>query len=276
MGQRIQDHQVDLISSFFLLPSEHGPLILVAWSLIHELWFYLAFSLLLLFFPEKRLLPALLIWAFGILGINVLVDVGSLNSGWAVVLHPLTLEFIFGAMAGLAIRSNFAEKLPSVALKILAAAALVAATLVFAFGALKNGFLVRALVFGSLYGLLVLSTTALEFKRALAPPRFLIRIGDASYTIYLSHVLILSAIGRLWMLTGPGVGFADNGIALIVMLFAVLAYGLMAYRLIENPLVELSHRLRQRLFPVTGRPRATDKATRADWRETNEPQHADQ
>ena len=44
-----EENQAQLVTSFLLLPSEQLPLVMVGWSLIHELWFYLVFAGLLLF-----------------------------------------------------------------------------------------------------------------------------------------------------------------------------------------------------------------------------------
>ncbi|MGZ8144984.1 MAG: acyltransferase family protein, partial [Methylosarcina sp.] len=51
-----QGRHPEFISSFFLLPADRLPLVMVAWTLIHELWFYLVFSVLLTL-NERRLLP---------------------------------------------------------------------------------------------------------------------------------------------------------------------------------------------------------------------------
>ena len=69
-----------------------------------------------------------------------------------------------------------------------------------------------------------------------------------SYTVYLSHVLVLSVIGKIWLAIGPVSGLVDNVVACAVMFTAVIVYGWIAYRLIEKPTVDLSHRLRARLI----------------------------
>ena len=50
--------QADLLASFLLWPTASLPLVMVSWSLVNELWFYVVFTLLLLF-PERVLLPSL-------------------------------------------------------------------------------------------------------------------------------------------------------------------------------------------------------------------------
>ena len=47
-----QGNQVDILASFLLLPSQTLPLVMVGWTLIHEMYFYLVFSLVLMLVPE--------------------------------------------------------------------------------------------------------------------------------------------------------------------------------------------------------------------------------
>ena len=58
-----QGNQVDIVSSFLLLPQNLLPLINVDWSLIHEMYFYCFFFLLLLAIQEKHLPLMLTLWA---------------------------------------------------------------------------------------------------------------------------------------------------------------------------------------------------------------------
>jgi peptidoglycan/LPS O-acetylase OafA/YrhL len=94
-----------------------------------------------------------------------------------------------------------------------------------------------------------MSVVMLEILNKLAIPRFLQFIGDISYTVYLSHILVLSAIGRLWLLTTPAPNsLLDNMLACFTMIAAIVGYGWLGYRLIEQPILQVSHRLRTRWF----------------------------
>ena len=101
---------------------------------------------------------------------------------------------------------------------------------------------------GGLYGTLLASCVVLEARRSLRIPAFLRLSGDMSYTVYLSHALVLSVIGKTWLAIGPVSDLADNVLACAVMFAAVIVYGWIAYRLIEKPTVDLSRRLRARLI----------------------------
>ncbi len=92
-----------LVKSFLLIPQEPFPVLNVGWTLIHEVYFYLVFTLFLLM--PRRWLPLLLaIW-------SVLVISGALlgysrptaTTFLSLAVHPMTLEFTLGAVIGLAV-----------------------------------------------------------------------------------------------------------------------------------------------------------------------------
>jgi hypothetical protein len=110
-------------------------------------------------------------------------------------------------------------------------------------------------VIGGLYTLLLFGLVTLEATGRLRVPAFLMRLGDMSFTVYLSHILVLGAIGRLWGLVGPLPGTrGDNAVAIAAMLSAVVIYGWWGYRLVERPLQVWTHRRRARLFPQPSAP----------------------
>lgn len=249
-----QGRQQDLVLSFFLLPGDRLPLVMVAWSLVHELWFYLVFTALLML-NERLLLPALLLWSVVVATACIFTDVADLSSGWRIVLHPYTLEFITGAWVFIFVSGDRGKFFSSrFIFPVTGAMWVLGFFLVGLFDVLKEASLLRAGSMSALYALLLLTLTALEREKNFRVPEFLCRVGDASYTIYLSHVLILSAVGRLWLITDRDrYGLFDNLLACLIMLSATLAYGRAAYRWVERPLLEGSRRLRARWFEKNAR-----------------------
>lgn len=244
-----QGHQVHLIYSFLLLPSDQLPLVMVAWSLIYELWFYLIFTVLLRF-HERLLLPSLLIWGAIVTTANLFANVDHLPAGAQIALHPYSLEFIIGALVALFLSRQHVAKLSgrNAALMLVFVLA-VGFPAVHTFNIIGLPSLPREIIIGTLFGLLVLSCATLEKLKAFSPPQFLQFIGDISYTIYLSHVLVLSAIGRIWMITSPTPNnIFDNILVCLTMPASVICYGWVGYRLVEQPILHLSHRLRARWF----------------------------
>lgn len=244
-------HHAELISSFFLLPNQH-PLVMVSWSLSHELWFYSVFAVLLNL-KEKWLLPALLVWG-GIIAIaNTFVMIAELPISARLVLHPYSLEFIAGALVAIFLSSKYSCGISSrtFSLAMTVGIAVLAAGFSFAFAptVLMDISIARTSIIGALFGSLVLLLAILERKMRTRVPPAMQSIGDFSYTMYLSHVLVLNAIGRIWATADfRQVGLWDNIFVLLIMLAAVIAYGRVGYRFVEQPLSHVSHRLRSRWF----------------------------
>ena len=95
-----------LLKSFLLIPQADYPVLLIGWTLIHEIYFYLVFALLLQL--PRRFLP------FALLGWGVLIVAASLlglslpiaQNVLTLAAHPMTMEFIFGAAVGLMVTSG--------------------------------------------------------------------------------------------------------------------------------------------------------------------------
>lgn len=243
-----QGAPVGLLSSFLLLPGD-SPLVAVAWSLTHELWFYVVFALLLNF-AEKWLLPSLLLWGAVVATANLLLATADLPAGLLIALHPFTLEFIAGALVAVFVTGEYAARFsPAMSIGALVLVAVAGFPLLHRFDLLDGFGLIRAGAVGILYGVLVLSLATLERAGRLVIPRFPSFLGDVSYTIYLSHVLVLSAIGRLWAMTDPApASLLDNLLVCLLMLAAVVVYGWAGYRFVEAPVLRVSHQLRSRWF----------------------------
>jgi exopolysaccharide production protein ExoZ len=244
-----QGNQADLVKSFLLWPSGRLPLVMVAWSLIHELWFYIVFAVILRF-NERLLLPFLLLWGAVVITVNTFVTTAGLWPGIRIALHPYSLEFVVGALVALFVYRGRTDMFSSCkAFLIVMLAVSAGLYFVYAHDLLNDASLVRVGIIGILYGLLVLSFAASEKAGRMATPRSMQFLGNISYTVYLSHTLVLSAIGRMWMMINPVPDrLYDNLLAFLIMVAAVIGYGWVGYRLVEQPALAVSHRLRTRWF----------------------------
>lgn len=90
-----------LFKSFLLQPQAAFPILSVGWTLVHEMYFYLVFSLLML--SPRRLVPIFLAgWAAIIVAGSVLGVAEPYAVNWlTLAVHPMTAEFILGTLAGL-------------------------------------------------------------------------------------------------------------------------------------------------------------------------------
>ena len=63
-------------------------------------------------------------------------------------------------------------------------------------------------------------------------------LGDASYSIYLSHVIVLPVVAKLWLASGLD-GGGLSGLAFVVVAMAASALaGVVLYKLVERPLLQ--------------------------------------
>lgn len=228
-----------IFKSFLLWPNTTEPLLLVGWTLIHEMGFYLVFALLLLGAAKFRV-AGLIIWALIILAANY-TGLNKLGPITAIIFHPLSLEFIAGAIIGW-----IYMKRDIFNLRLLYG--LVFAGLAFCIwqyiGSTQELFFTdwsRVLYLTLPLSFLVL-VMALRDKLNINCPTPLTKLGDWSYSLYLTHVLSISLIGHLWTaLKLPDIPW----LLLCVMAIACIIVAAISYYVIENPLLRLSKKLRQ-------------------------------
>lgn len=229
----------ELLRALLLLPQNSLPLLMVGWTLIHEMYFYIVFSLLLLF-PERRVPLLLLVWA-GITAVCNLLMPTSAGAAVRLITHPLTLEFIVGGTVGLLINRGIARA--GFACLIFGIASWLVGYAIHAyFGPIPSSWL-RVFLFGLPMALMVYGLVVLETRHGKTLPNWMIGLGDASYSIYLSHVLVMGAIARI------GVEFVQAGIpairplVLAALILAAVAFGIACHRLIEMPLIRATRKM---------------------------------
>ena len=97
----------------------------------------------------------------------------------------------------------------------------------------------RAL-FGLPFALLVLGGVLLERQDKLALPRWMVLIGDASYSIYLIHNPLVSLTSRV---VGRLHGIASWGVGMLVGVALSVFVGVLYHLFIEKPLIRLFRNL---------------------------------
>ncbi len=238
-----------LITSALLVPSHIPPLMFVAWSLEFEVYFYVVFAIALHFSTSR--IPAILgIWFLATLILSVAARATGLNIVQFLG-SPLSFEF----MGGGAIGYLLLHKHIFVPRTVLAAGALIALGVAVyssrfeGFGTLDLTWF-RVLWAGPAMMLIVYGAAALEQRAHVEPPPILIAVGDASYTMYLWHGMMLGAysafFGHLHLH-----GRVGDAMFLAGALLLVICGSLGLYRIVELPLT-LSVK---RLFRVERRPR---------------------
>lgn len=254
-----------IVSSFLLLPHPVYPILSVGWTLIHEIYFYVVFAALLMM-PQRYLPGLLAVWA-------VIVAAGA-YAGLAgpvatnlltLIFHPMTLEFILGAFAGLLIVNGRRWRPGLIAL--VGTVWMIAAL---TFQGDNDAVMLewgRVVWFAMPCALLVYGFASLDIAGRIKLPSALVDLGDWSYAFYLSHMLTLKALETLSPMAADALesssldapfltsmlrigspGLADNLFFFIAGLMLAIIVSWIAYRFVEKPLLRLLGKTRSALF----------------------------
>jgi exopolysaccharide production protein ExoZ len=224
-----------LLRGFFLCG--HGPWqVPPAGTLPYELVLYIFFTLLLLAGWTVFSLAAAL-WCGVIIG----QWYGLLNVGnHPIWLSTWVLEFFLGCLAAVFVLR--VRPRTSAAWLWLAAALCLMAGIVDSLGVSIDSYH-NIRNFAIPYFLLVVAGASYELGGPRQYPRLLMLIGDASYSIYLSHYyLIWELNGRFFHYPVIGAVLGKDGQRLLVFVL-VLAIGVACWATIERPLLRFSRRL---------------------------------
>jgi exopolysaccharide production protein ExoZ len=218
-----------LLWSATLLPTAREPLLGIAWTLQHELLFYLAFAFLIV---SRRLGFALLaLW----MGWVALAGPGLVAGAVPARITSLyNLEFLLG-MAAAALLAHGRIAAPRVMTG--AGAVLLLVTCLSESLGLLDGYGAAArLAYGLPSALLIAGLAAWEQARGMAVPAFLRILGEASYSLYLFQFLGIAVAWQIWQRSGLDAA-AMPLLCFLVLAAAASAAGLAMSMLVEQPLL---------------------------------------
>ena len=228
----------NFVGSLFFLPVlQEGalhPIVIQGWTLCYEMMFYVVFTLVL-FLGER--------WRFGVL-VGALVAIVALHfvfpGGYArAFTDPVVLEFAAGVVVARLWLQG--ARLPlGVAL-----AMAVLGFLLLAAGPLFDADLPRALRWGLPATLIVAGAVFAERARPFKPAALPSFLGDASYSIYLWHVVVGVLATGVVLRTGLPAALQPATI-----LVATIAFSAMLYLIVEKPLIGLLHPQRPKVAKV--------------------------
>ena len=219
-----------LLLSYLFIPytpagANIAPVLTVGWTLSYEMYFYLLVALGL-FFSRRQFLIGLGCF------FSVCVLLHSRVSGPVPMLltNPLLLEFFAGYALGVAYTRGI--RLPT----WLALACMVCGVLLFYAGNAGVTEASRAWVLGPPALLLVAGSVFWEKNTGVLFPRWAIALGDSSYSLYLSHFLLLPGIGKVFAALGLVRAVPPDALILGMALCCCLG-GYASYRLLELPVL---------------------------------------
>tara|TARA_R110002020_G_scaffold87764_8_gene216077 strand:- start:3596 stop:4663 length:1068 start_codon:yes stop_codon:yes gene_type:complete len=230
----------ELVLSLLFIPFYNAasqglhPLYKLGWTLNYEMFFYLSFALLGFLRVGSRV-----IWLT--LGFASLAGLGLILQPQAAIPQFYTsfmpLAFCAGAWLGLATLRGTLGRLSKPVSAIIAVIGLLALIEGFAWDrhlVEDGGAFVGLLVFAAALVLL-----AVRFEPQLPRLNLFEALGDASYSIYLSHIYVVAILsGIAFRLLDPGNLLVDLLIAGLTIAGG-LGLGLLLYRRVEQPMLAL-------------------------------------
>jgi exopolysaccharide production protein ExoZ len=225
-------------AALFLLPQYASSINPVAWTLAYEILFYAVFALFLIF--SRRVLPVCVgTWVFLIMFKRAFPNLVGHFSYIGPFLRPLNLEFIFGIAIAALVQAKILFRHPKLLIFIgIVGIAAVAALKHFGpdpypeYDGAK-----RAILFGAPCALILYGTIALECLKNSSYPKFVLLIGDASYSIYLTHFTLI----RLLMLNPITSTVTDPVLFLLLeacIAIAVTLAGVLVHLKLEKPMLK--------------------------------------
>ena len=191
--------QSSLWRSLLLLPAVNHPLLGAGWTLVHEMYFYLVFaSFLAMRIPT---MVGLVGWGLIVVATTIAVpDQIAASPLLQVIAHPLTAEFMMGALVGVLWLNSRMPGARFAAIIGLAALPIeIAAGYLFPEHTIISGPHfddLRVLVFGFPSMLIIYGLAAAERRApALRTPSLMVAFGDWSYSTYLMHGLVIGPSG---------------------------------------------------------------------------------
>lgn len=229
------DRAADLLPSLLFLPHWHfgvpdriWPILVPGWTLNYEMFFFFLFFVGIAFGSVRAVVIALLL---ALVALGAAVDFADPRLiTWT---HPYLLLFLAGMLLALAWpRIDFARvaALLPVGLGLVILAAL---------NGMPGAAVLPAFCLGAV--LTVAGTLGVQARRPGLEIRPLAALGDASYSIYLSHTIaLIFVIKGLAVL--PLSGWAQTVVTGLLAVGILTAVGLAVYRWIERPMLRAMRR----------------------------------
>jgi exopolysaccharide production protein ExoZ len=219
---------VELVKSLLFIPYHTDPVVVPGWTLNFEMFFYACFALSLLT-PRRVQLRALLV-TFGIL-----VALGYWFAPSQPIPHTYTSPLILEFLAGSVIAYLWTREKLSLGLSLSVAS-------------MATGFFVlfqwnQPPLFGytQMIGAVLVICGCLHPVICRFKSTLLLALGNASYSIYLTHLFILAALRVIWIKLVPDVSFASALSIMVIAIVTSAVSGWLCYRLIEKPLTSRLH-----------------------------------
>ncbi len=246
-----------VLASYFFIPSGRGvdeirPVLALGWTLNYEMLFYVFFAAALLL-PIRAGIIWLSVLMIGMALLGNLVDPGRVQIAFWT--NPIILEFLFGVHVALIFRSGVriggATALGLTAIGLLG---FVRISTLWNDAALPQ--FLRSGVPAALFVLAAAIGPVLPQKRIIL---WAVALGDASYSLYLSHPFVLRPMRAVWAETIGG--SLPLGMFVVCATLGAAIFALALFRGVEKPLTSRVQKIvlgsvRRKRVPAGPRPAA--------------------
>ena len=221
------------LDSFFLLnPTIRNQVLGVAWTLSYELYFYVMFAAMILL-PRSYHQKLLLVLFAGIVVVNAMTDTHSFSYGFFI--NYYLIEFFAGCLLAAYLGRNRSRLL------LVLCSVMVVVMINYAV-TLPRFHMNRIQGFGVASMLIVLAAVLLENTRAYTASRWLVFLGNCSYSLYLGHFILLWVFMYLVKQLQPEVGTVMAALLYLSYPAAAVGLSIVSYRYMEAPLYKYALR----------------------------------
>ncbi|QQC65936.1 acyltransferase family protein [Paraburkholderia ginsengisoli] len=238
LGTGNELHWPNLLTDIGLLPTKYMPSLIVAWTLKHEVLFYIVFALMVLSRPLGMLVAAIglmgsLCFLSGI--VPYTLENGASEAPFlSMVFSPLHVLFLIGGLSAWVVQ-KYTVSLPA----FWAAAGSILFVGIGMYECYPMGGH-ETPVLNTLYGVAsafaIVGFIELERSRRLVVPNILCLVGDASYAIYLVHFPLLS-LGAKILFAAHVPSIAPKSLIFSGLFCVAVCAGIIFHLAVEKPLL---------------------------------------
>lgn len=255
---------INLIKSYLLIPIDYNgkapwfglSTIYSAWTLTYEAYFYFVFAISILITHKYRvivcsaivivMMSASQLSSYG--GFSLIAVTGSnefrgIIYNFLFVSSPLILDFVMGMIVAY-LYIYYDKNIKSNALITFISLIVLSISVIFMVSHATAS--IGPLSWGWCSVGIVLSLLIISKNLSLSYPRFLVYLGEMSYSLYINHVVVkkvaLSYIGPIGLFKG-----GDGAVILFSLVAVTLCMSYGTYNFIEKPSVKIGHKLAERV-----------------------------
>lgn len=223
----------DLVKNFLLMSYDKNPIVLIAWTLQLELLFYAIFAIIIMHFYSG--LGFFLVWFTAILLFNFGIFTSS-SPFIKLLCNYFNLQFLLGCFAAYFVNQHKKYIDKPIMILMLAIMSFILC------GYIENEYVkngdnsVVNLIYALCSFFIILALVKIESLQTITYPRVLLLFGAASYSLYLTHKILLSLLFRLAQrLVGGPLNIIQFNLISLSILCACLGFACLYHKLYEIP-----------------------------------------